>query len=1470
MKKFLLLVLFFLSASTFAQFSKTHYIPPLSNSNSIVPDQQYLYISTPSLNEITFRIINIGGDVITATVSRDNPYVHSIGLGSSTQLMVRSGLTNNVLHNRGYIIEADDLVYVTVRVTASGSYHAGALVSKGLAALGTEFRVGAMTNILTPNYGTSEYTFVSVLATENNTVVNFSELKPDIELYQYDLLGSNNVSVTLNSGESYVIATQGPYSPNRDALIGTLVTSDKPIAMACGSFGGSNGELANIDLGFDQVVPSSKIGKEYIFIKSTGYDNVETVLLVANEDDTKIFLNGSTTPSQTINAGEYASFNGAFFTPQGNMYVETSKNVFAYQSIGDDSQQNQANQEMFFVPPLSCQTPKIIDNIPFINQIGSIIFTGRITLVTQTGSALTFTINGVPYTLANLPSNIIVDGPLTVSGRPDFVTYTLSGLSGNVSVYSTSQLYLASYGSFSNATFGGFYSGFTYKPSISFSQIDVTQSSCFPNVKLSVSEASGFDTYEWFFNGNLVSTDTQYIPSAPGYYYVKATLAACGTSLQSDLIPVSICTTDLDNDGANDNIDLDQDNDGITNCDESYGNLALNLTNSAGATFAVANYSNSFSGTVESTLSAVESPFTGNANGTFVTKTEAAKGESTSYSLNFAQPVSIKLDYAPTANQTDYLNSNAEFIINSSELQTLTLLNPDNQLLVDTNYDGFYESGVTQFSSFEIRFRLNSTTPLTPGSGTFSIQTYLATNLKITHINLSEESNSATFRIRATCIPKDSDGDGVADYLDQDSENDGIPDLYEAQASTAIVLSGNDANGDGIDDIFENGIVALDSDNDGVPNHLDLDSDNDGVYDVVESGTLAPNSNGIISSLVSANGIANSIQTSANSGILNYVILDTDSDDIPNAYDFDSDDDNCSDVKEAGFTDNNSNGMLGNNIPIVNGNGIVTSGINGYTTPNPLYIISTRIDIIEDVPAQIIICENENSSISITTNAGVTYQWQVSLNGSTFTNIANSGIYSGVTTNQLVISNAPASLQGNIYRVILNRVGNICGSQSAETSLNVNPLPQAVTKYLIQCEVGANPDGITLFNLEEGTSYFTSGDASVQVEYFINTSDATNGINQLPLFYTNLTNPQSIIAKVTNDDNSCSNYSTLILQSNMSPSPVINLPANCDDDGVEDGFSTFNLTTPFPQNTRYYETEEDALLEQNEIVNPNSYTNLSSYSPQTLFARRESTNNCISITLLNIILNKLPDVDANLALEPHIVCVNSLTFTATIDAAILDGSSPNDYTYQWFYEGNAISGATNYTLTLTQQGTYSVVVKNVFGCTKTRFVPVISSSTAIITNVETTGFLDNNSVTIYLSDNSYGNYVYSLDYENAFQSSNVLTNVLPGFHTVYVKDLNGCPVASQLISVLGIPKYFTPNGDGFHDTWNIQGVGYAFYPETVTYIYNRYGQLLKQILAPDPGWDGTFNGYALPSDDYWYVISLEDGRVFKGHFTLKR
>jgi gliding motility-associated-like protein len=151
---------------------------------------------------------------------------------------------------------------------------------------------------------------------------------------------------------------------------------------------------------------------------------------------------------------------------------------------------------------------------------------------------------------------------------------------------------------------------------------------------------------------------------------------------------------------------------------------------------------------------------------------------------------------------------------------------------------------------------------------------------------------------------------------------------------------------------------------------------------------------------------------------------------------------------------------------------------------------------------------------------------------------------------------------------------------------------------------------------------------------------------------------------------------------------------------------------------------------------------------------------------------------------------------------------------------------------------------------------------------------ENNSVTINPANLGLGDYEYALTPNDesfpSFQDEPFFDNVKAGFYNIFVRDKNGCGTEKLEISVIGYPKFFTPNNDGHNDLWQIQGVNAQFQPNSSIYIFDRYGKLLKQIRPSSPGWDGTINNQRLSTDDYWFKVLLQDGREFMGHFTLKR
>ncbi|MFO8147842.1 MAG: T9SS type B sorting domain-containing protein [Bacteroidota bacterium] len=134
-------------------------------------------------------------------------------------------------------------------------------------------------------------------------------------------------------------------------------------------------------------------------------------------------------------------------------------------------------------------------------------------------------------------------------------------------------------------------------------------------------------------------------------------------------------------------------------------------------------------------------------------------------------------------------------------------------------------------------------------------------------------------------------------------------------------------------------------------------------------------------------------------------------------------------------------------------------------------------------------------------------------------------------------------------------------------------------------------------------------------------------------------------------------------------------------------------------------------------------------------------------------------------------------------------------------------------------------------------------------------------------------YEYQLD-NGSWQTDSEFNNVAPGNHTITAREINGCGNAtSQQFRLIGYPRFFTPNSDGFNDTWNVvNDVGNSI---SKVFIFDRFGKLLKQLNPSSGGWDGNFNGKAMAADDYWFLIEYKDPnsgaiREYSGNFSLIR
>lgn len=307
--------------------------------------------------------------------------------------------------------------------------------------------------------------------------------------------------------------------------------------------------------------------------------------------------------------------------------------------------------------------------------------------------------------------------------------------------------------------------------------------------------------------------------------------------------------------------------------------------------------------------------------------------------------------------------------------------------------------------------------------------------------------------------------------------------------------------------------------------------------------------------------------------------------------------------------------------------------------------------------------------------------------------------------------------------------------------------------------------------------------------------------------------------------------------------------------------SILGIQSPSEYTLTFFTSQADA------DANRNSITNLTSFdpttSPQTIYIRLifNQFPNCFQTATFDLITGQNPRIN----LAPDYVDCDSLP-------VLLDASPGNlpTTTYLWS------TGSTASNITISDIGitTVNVTATNIYGscngvdfsCTSTRNITVNIANVPQLDYIETHDWTDiDNSITVHTTNT--GAFEYSLDGVN-YQTSPSFTGLRPGLYTVYIRDVGGCRILTEVVWLLNYPKFFTPNGDGYNETWFIKNSENE--PDFKVFIFDRYGKLITNILSNGPGWDGKYNGRMLFSDDYWFAAYRQDGRILRGHFTLKR
>ena len=473
---------------------------------------------------------------------------------------------------------------------------------------------------------------------------------------------------------------------------------------------------------------------------------------------------------------------------------------------------------------------------------------------------------------------------------------------------------------------------------------------------------------------------------------------------------------------------------------------------------------------------------------------------------------------------------------------------------------------------------------------------------------------------------------------------------------------------------------------------------------------------------------------------------------------------------------------------------------------------------------------------------------------------------------------------------IFVEVQNINNSDcSASTSFNIEvfELPTINPNFIFkQCDEDGFSDGFTNFNLDEANEYLTKGDTNLIVTYFASFNDAETNNSPIVSAPHNNNTLATVFARIENI-NGCHRVAQvdLLVSATSFPAGYLKVVSNCDDDDTIDGIREFDLSLyeteiidlfPSGQNlsVTYYRNFSDAQLEINMIPTDVFYQNETPFN-QTLFVRVESDDNgeCFGMGAhLQLIVKPRPEFEIP---ETEIYCQN-------LPYVEVQSTNPlGVYTYKWFDSNNQII-STNSNAFIETDGVFTVIATSPDGCQSfPQIITVEPSIIATITQDDITIVDDsqNNSISISKTNLGIGNYEFALsdidtNIEFSYQDEPYFENVAPGIHTILINDKNNCGIASIDISVIGYPKFFTPNNDGFNDTWQIQGVNENFYATSNIEIFNRFGKMVAKISPKGDGWNGTYDGLALPSSDYWFSVELIDNngnsKIRKGHFSLIR
>ena len=436
-----------------------------------------------------------------------------------------------------------------------------------------------------------------------------------------------------------------------------------------------------------------------------------------------------------------------------------------------------------------------------------------------------------------------------------------------------------------------------------------------------------------------------------------------------------------------------------------------------------------------------------------------------------------------------------------------------------------------------------------------------------------------------------------------------------------------------------------------------------------------------------------------------------------------------------------------------------------------------------------------------------------------------------------------------------------------EIEIEFQQIQELSNLSLQQCD--DNGDGLANFNLFSINQIVSQQNQNLTVDdYYETENDALQEVNAIddPQNFLTTSINQQIYVSIVND-NGCTtveNVDLQVIDQELEQVNIVVCPVN-ETSPISYGFAetmnqvaaSINETT---SNISLHPTKEEAANNMNQMVS--GFIEIPEDElPKTLYVRVQPDLDCAGLVPVKFF--KLNPPELNSSQEDILLCENQQD-GVTLDPGL---EADDSVTFTWS------NGATTPTITVVEPGTYTVTVEQIsaigdqnLACSSSTTFDVISSGIAIV-STEITGVPGNNQVII--TADGIGDYEFALNTTDNFQDDNQFQLTQPT-NTIYVRDKNGCGIVSKQVEIVQFNEFFTPNGDGYNDVWEPVKSQTTKQQIKRIYIFDRYGKLIKRLSGNNFFWDGTLNGKALPSNDYWYQAIFKSGEKVTGNITLKR